>query len=71
MRVGFERHFAHARHEVSKTWIAGEVSAQDKRVDEETDQVFNLDAIAICYRHADNDLFLARVATEQRLESRE
>ncbi len=67
MRVSFERHFAHTREEVAEMRIAGKVSAQHERVDEETDQVFGLDVIAIRYRRADDDLILPRIATRAAL----
>jgi hypothetical protein len=71
VRVRAERHPAHPGQQLSKGRIATQVRAHHQRVDEETDQPFDLRAIAIRGRSADADVFLTRVAVKQNLESRQ
>ena len=48
--------------------IALKVSAQDKRIDEETDQVLYFDTIASGDGRPDDDVLLCRISMEKRLK---
>ena len=54
-----------------KGWIAGQIAAKNNRVHESTDQVLSLDQRAARNRGTDNDVVLAAITEQQRLESRQ
>src|ERR1051325_4733519 len=71
MGVRADRRFFDLVQQRAKCRIAGKVCTQHERVDEEPDQVFDLDTIASGDWRADDDVFLIRVAPQQRLKSGE
>src|SRR5689334_25000818 len=71
MRVSAQCRLAHARQEFEKTRIAVETRSQRERVDEESDQPFDLGAMAIGNGRTHNDIVLSTVTPEQDVESGE
>src|SRR6185295_4838338 len=67
--VSAERRFPHASEQFAEARIARKIRAQDECVEEETDEIFSLDAGATGDGRADVDLVLAVVAMEQGLKS--
>ena len=66
MCVSAERDFANAFQQFAEGRITGETRPQHELIGEETDEWFNLAAIAIGYVCADNDVVL--VASNGRAE---
>ena len=60
--VGAEGDVVDAGEQLAEGGVAGEVGAQDERVDEEADQRLELGAGAVRDRDADDDVVLAGVA---------
>ncbi len=65
MRVAVEADLAHARQKVADARIARQIGAEDERVHEETDQAFDLGAVAIRHRRPDGDVGSSGVARQQ------
>ena len=65
MSVGSQSDLAHAIQERVKARIPGEIAAQHQRVDEKSDQSFDLPMPAVGYRRAHQQLPLTGVAVEQ------
>src|ERR1700681_2045795 len=71
MRIGFQGTCADLSNEIAEGHVRGKVGAEDQRIHEEPDQVFNFDLATGCCRSADQNAVLAGVTPEQRLESRQ
>jgi hypothetical protein len=61
--VGAQTYLPNPLQELPKTGIAGKVRPQDQRVDEESDQSFSLQPVAVGDRRAHDQVVLTRVAT--------
>ena len=68
MVVSFDGSFADPAQQFTECWMRGKVGAQDKGVDEETDQVLRLQTISPGDGHSHNDIVLAGQPVEQRFE---
>ena len=59
VRESAERHFPDLLQIFVKSRIAGNVRAQHESVDEETDEILDIDPVAICDRRTDDDVVLS------------
>ena len=71
MAIRPQTYLPHAPQELPKTGIAGNVRPQDQCVDEESDQPFGLQPVAVGDRRAHDQVVLTRVAIQQNLERRQ
>ncbi len=70
MLIGFERCIPHLMEKLAEGFAPVHAYAQDERVHEEADQVFQMHVLAIRYRAADDDVVLAGIALQQNAEGR-
>ena len=63
-RIGGQSDFADAGQKIAKRRIAGEIGAQDQHVQEQADQVFLVDAMAIRDSRTDGDIVPACIALQ-------
>ena len=68
MRVGAQRRFPHASEQLGEARVAGQIRAQHQRVDEESDQAFQLRVAASGNGRAHGNVVLTAVAIQQHLE---
>ncbi len=71
VRVGAQRRLLHARQQGAEGRVVVQARAQDQGVDEEADEPFQLGEVPAGDGRADDDVVLARVARQQRLEGRQ
>src|SRR5947207_3026858 len=71
MSICTKSDFSYLFEQFTKSRPSRQVRAQHKLIDEEADQVFNLDSVSIGNVTPNNDIRLARVPVEKRLESRQ
>ena len=71
MGIGPQADLPDAPQQLAKTRVARKVRAQDQRVDEESDQPFGLEPIAVGDRRAHDQVVVVRVAMQQQLERRQ
>ena len=68
MRVGAERHLAHARQELAERRIAGEIRPQHQRVDEDAEQLVGARLVTAGDRRSHDQVLLPGVPEQQALE---
>ena len=66
-----ERVFAHTPKQSAKRRVACQVTAENQRVDEETNQILQIQLVSACDDRADQDVFLVGVTVQKRLEGRQ
>ena len=66
-----ERVFAYTLKQSPERRVACQVTAENHRVDEETNQVLQIQLVSACDHRADQDVFLAGVTVQKRLEGRQ
>src|ERR1044072_9003136 len=71
MRVSVERRLSHTPQVSGESHVRVELAPQYQQVHEEADQRLEFLPAAVRDGRSDHKIFLARVAIEQRLESRE
>ena len=71
MLKGCKNHVAHSAQQFAGSGISTEVGPHNQRIDEEPDERLGFWAAATRNWSADNDVFLIRVAHQQRLECRQ
>ena len=69
MGVGSQRNLPNPPQQLPKPWGPREIASQGQGVGEETDEALDLCPTAVGDRDPDDDVFLARVAGQQRLET--
>ena len=71
MGVSVETNIPNPQKKLFEGRFPGKIGAKNQRIDEKSDQFFNLGAITISDRRADDQIFLSRVTVEQYLKSRQ
>ena len=66
-----ERVFAHTPKQSAERRVACQITAENQRVDEETNQVLQVQMVSARDDRADQDVFLAGVPVQKRLEGRQ
>ncbi len=67
VRVGVETDLADAREQLAEARVAAEIDAEHQRVHEESNQPFDLGAIAVRHRRSDDDVASTGVAGDERI----
>src|SRR5689334_10285784 len=68
MEISIEHHLSYLTKQLTKTWRPGQVCAQRKHVNKKANERFCLYPRTIGYVGTYNDICLAAIAIEQRLE---
>src|SRR3982751_3847062 len=68
MGISTKADLANPVQKLAEGWVAGEIRAKSKRVDEETDKVFEFSTATACDGRTDDYLLLCGIAHQQKLE---